>query len=93
MERVAAEFNNRNRTDSKNPVRTIPGREHQILQSNSHKCGKKTKVEQKTENLQTENNGSLKEKNKGGRPKGKKDSVPRKSRSDKGKARGHYNRK
>ena len=93
LERVAAEFNNRNRTDSKNPVRTIPGREHQILQSNSHKCGKKTKVEQKTENLQTENNGSLKEKNKGGRPKGKKDSVPRKSRSDKGKARGHYNRK
>ncbi len=90
LERVAAEFNSRNRTDSKNPVRTIPGREHQVLQSNSHKRGRKPKVEQKPENLQVENN-EPKEKNKGGRPKGKKDSVPRKSRSDKGKARGHYN--
>ena len=93
LERLAGEFNDRSKTDSKNPVRSVPGREHQILQSNTHKPGRKPKYGKTAADTSLTAADQPKEKNKGGRPKGKKDSAPRKPRSDKGKVRGHYNRK
>ena len=93
LERLSAEFNRRNRTDSKNPVRSIPGRDSEVLQTNTHKRGRKPKAEESPKGVSSTSTDHPGEKSKGGRPKGKKDSAPRKPRSDKGKPRGHYNRK
>ena len=43
-ERLAGEFNDCSKTDSHNPVRSAAGREHQILQSSSHRPGRKPKA-------------------------------------------------
>lgn len=93
LERIAAEFNGRNKTDSKNPVRSIPGRENDVLRTNTHKRGRKAKAETKASEEAKGDLDQPKEKSKGGRPKGKKDTVPRKPRSDKGKVRGPYTKK
>lgn len=89
LEKLARSFNDRNRTDSKNPYRVLPNKDQPIIRKNSHKKGKpivNTSTDITDNSL--ENN-----KSKGGRPKGKKDSAPRQSRSDKGKPRSHYNKR
>ena len=79
--------------DAKNPVRSIPGRENDVLRTNTHKRGRTAKTETKAGEGATGDLDQPKEKSKGGRPKGKKDTVPRKPRSDKGKVRGPYTKK
>ena len=94
LERMAQDFNKRNRNDSKNPVRKLPESDVPIAKQNTHKRGRPslknsndTIVIEKGDNQDDiGNNSSVK--SKGGRPKGRKDSQPRKPRSDKGKKRG-----
>ena len=83
FEHYARDFNTRNNTASHNPERKLPDKDAPLIVSNSHKRGRPAKIE--SENNQYED---PKVKSKGGRPKGKKDSIPRKPRSDKGKKRG-----
>ena len=95
LERLAAQFNDRSRTDSRNPVRSVPAGDFPVMRRNSHQVGKHVSSPGKTAS-DIPDDGSVrdeslpKEKSKGGRPKGKKDSKPRKGRSDKGKIRGSY---
>ena len=90
LELLTNSFNDRKRTDCKNPIRNLPSDEISIVHSNSHKRGKNSIT--KIENNSSSNNVNINvtEKSKGGRPKGKKDQKPRKQRSDKGKLRGSY---
>ena len=89
LQRIALEFNKRNKTDSKNPDRTLPKQKVPVIHNNTHRKGpapseQKQKAAPATSDPSAENVS----KNKGGRPKGKTDSKPRKPRSDKGKPRG-----
>ena len=89
FERMARDYNNRKNKDSNNQYREL-NRDIPIIHSNTRKVGRPVSVntadinqsEDRTENCQSS------DKSKGGRPKGKKDTVPRKPRSDKGKKRG-----
>ena len=95
LELLAAQFSDRSRTDSKNPVRSLPASDFPVMRRNSHQVGKHAAPAGKTasdipDDGSAQDDGLLKEKSKGGRPKGKKDSKPRKGRSDKGKIRGSY---
>ena len=83
FEYYARDFNARNNTASQNPERTLPDKDTPLIISNSHKRGRLAKSESESNQYEEP---SIK--SKGGRPKGKKDSVPRKPRSDKGKKRG-----
>ena len=97
IERIASEFNSRNRTDSKNPNRILPQTKSPIIQENTHIRGRtvsstsdkqvSTETSKDDDSLNTQ---TIVVKSKGGRPQGKKDSKPRKRRSDKGKKRGSY---
>ena len=89
LERLAIKFNDRSKTDSKNPVRAIPESGAPVIRSNSHIHGKPA-AKKEHKDSDSSDDGAKKEKSKGGRPKGKKDSKPRKGRSDKGKSRGSY---
>ena len=80
LERLATEYNERNKKDHKEPNRLLPQTRTPVIRENSHKKGRTKKA--------TELKTTSGEKNKGGRPKGRKDSKPRKPRSDKGKLRG-----
>ena len=93
LERIAAECNGRNKTDSKNPVRSIPGRENDVLRTNTHKRGRKAKPQTKATEEAKGDIDHPKEKSNVGRPKGKKHTVPRKTRSEKGKVRVPYIKK
>lgn len=93
IERLARDFNERNRTDQKNPVRKLPTDKTPIMKINSHKTGRHNSESLQTTRISEAENFSdhsteIKTKNLGGRPIGKKDSKPRKPRSDKGKLRG-----
>ena len=80
IERIAQEYNSRNNTDARNPDRRLPYDRKPVIKTNSHKRGRPRKQ-------RPESDGAASEqivKSKGGRPKGKKDSKPRKPRSDKG---------
>ena len=80
IERIAQEYNSRNNTDARNPDRRLPYDRKPVIKTNSHKRGRPRKQ-------RPESDGTASEqivKSKGGRPKGKKDSKPRKPRSDKG---------
>lgn len=83
FEHYARDFNARNNTASHNPGRKLADKTAPLIVINSHKKGRAPKSESES-NQQEE----TKVKSKGGRPKGKKDSIPRKPRSDKGKKRG-----
>ena len=86
FEGIARDFNQRNKTASKNPVRKLCQQDTPRIIENSHKKGRrKTIDESATENIKQQQNSP---KSKGGRRKGSKDSKPRKPRSDKGKKRG-----
>ena len=92
IEYLARDFNNRNKSATKNPERKLPEKKEPLIIENSHKRGPKKSVNNgsvdnstSTDNLQTS------AKSKGGRPKGKKDAKPRKPRSDKGHKRGPRN--
>jgi hypothetical protein len=88
FERLSRDFNNRNNTLTKNPERKLPDKETPLIVRNSHKKGRPPK-EQSTRNEKPNSTfASNVIKSKGGRPKGRKDSKPRKPRSDKGKIRG-----
>ena len=87
FERIARDFNKRNKTASKNPERKLSQHETPIIIENSHKKGRrKTIVESAEENIEQQQSDIPK--SKGGRPKGSRDLKPRKPRSDKGKKRG-----
>ena len=90
IERLARSFNDRNRKDSKNPDRALPDRETPVILTNSRKRGRKSKNELMVEGSATSIGvpSQSNPKSKGGRPIGKRDSKPRKPRSDKGKKRG-----
>ena len=92
LEILAREFNNRSNTDSKNPDRRFAKNTTSLVHANTHKRGKaNVKLEAKeTDDTQSTSDLSVpvRSKSKGGRPKGKKDSKPRKPRSDKGIKRG-----
>ena len=97
IERIAREFNSRNRTDSKNPNRILPQTKTPVIQENTHIRGRiasttsaKTTITEIPEDDSLSNPQSITVKSKGGRPLGKKDSKPRKERSDKGKRRGPH---
>lgn len=83
----AQETNHRLNRAVNSPVHLMPPKDHIPETSNSHKRGRKPK-----NNLSQQEampiTGENAEKNKGGRPKGSKDTKPRKQRSDKGKPRG-----
>ena len=88
FEYYARDFNKRNNTSSHDPERKLPDREKPVIVYNSHKKGRRPKSEtivNTTEEIEKEEQQT---KSKGGRPKGKRDSAPRKTRSDKGKKRG-----
>jgi hypothetical protein len=90
IERLAREYNKRD-SSIKNPDRRLPDQKGPLLQSNTHKRGRpslKNKEKEVPDNVQEELQGEAPARSKGGRPKGSKDSKPRKPRSDKGKARG-----
>ena len=90
FEHLSRDFNARNNTASKNPERSLPDRKTPLIITNSHKKGRQPKSQQSIND--TASNSAAQQnlgiKSKGGRPKGKKDSKPRKPRSDKGKKRG-----
>lgn len=91
LEKLAQEYNNRNRTDSKNPERSMPSAERPVTRINSRRVGRPPKnagFENTKDEENSESSQAAPVKSKGGRPKGCKDSKPRKSRSDKGKTRG-----
>jgi hypothetical protein len=82
IEYLARDFNNRNKNATKNQERKLPEKKEPLIIENSHKRGPKKSVNNgsvdnstSTDNLQTS------AKSKGGRPKGKKDTKLRKSRS------------
>lgn len=83
IERLARSFNERSRTDAKNPDRSMPDKDESVMRRNSHRRGRTAAPKTKTESAPVN-----KEKSRGGRPKGSKDSKPRKTRSDKGRLRG-----
>ena len=80
LERIAREYNSRSNTDAKSPDRRLPDDRKPVIQSNTHKRGRPRKI---TPAIAESEDGD-RVKSKGGRPKGKKDSKPRKPRSDKG---------
>ena len=80
LERIAREYNSRGNTDAKNPDRRLSDDKKTVIQSNTHKRGRPRKITP----VIAEGEGGDRVKSKGGRPKGKKDSKPRKPRSDKG---------
>ena len=80
LERIAREYNSRSNTDAKNPDRRLSDDKKTVIQSNTHKRGRPRKITP----VIAEGEGGDRVKSKGGRPKGKKDSKPRKPRSDKG---------
>lgn len=95
FEHLAREFNTRNNTASKDPERKLPDKKIPLIITNSHKRGRQPKAQQDNDDTPS-NSVSQPEsmpKSKGGRPKGKTDSKPRKPRSDKGKKRGPRNNK
>ena len=86
LERIAAEYSSRSRADERNPDRRLPDDGRPLTRSNSHRRGRPPKAApEKSENGGV-SGGDAPEtvKSKGGRPKGKKDSKPRKPRSDRG---------
>ena len=90
LERIAAEYSSRSRADERNPDRRLPDDGRPLTRSNSHRRGRPPKAApEKSENGGV-SGGDAPEtvKSKGGRPKGKKDSKPRKPRSDRGVPRG-----
>ena len=90
MERLAREYNKRG-GNIKNPDRRLSDRKAPLLQPNTHKRGRhplKEEVPVLPDDGKPALNDAVPAKSKGGRPKGSKDSKPRKTRSDKGKARG-----
>lgn len=90
MERLSREYNKRD-SSIKNPDRRLPVQKIPLVQVNTHKRGRpslKDKVNAAADDVQKEVKDEAPAKSKGGRPKGSKDSKPRKPRSDKGKARG-----
>ena len=91
FEHLSRDFNVRNNTASKNPERVLPDRKKPLIVTNSHKRGRRPKTQQDNESSDDTKQLEPAVKSKGGRPKGKKDSKPRKPRSDKGKKRGPRN--
>ncbi len=92
FERLSRDYNARNNTASKNPERTLPDNSAPVIVTNSHKKGRRPKTQQDNkESGDVVNHLEPAVKSKGGRPKGKKDSKPRKPRSDKGRKRGPRN--
>ena len=86
LERIAAEYSSRSRADARDPDRRIPDDGNTLTRANSHRRGRPPKAApEKSENGGV-SGGDAPEtvKSKGGRPKGKKDSKPRKPRSDRG---------
>ena len=92
IEHIAIEFNARNRTDAKNPNRMIPMNKTPVIQNNTHKRGRVSTASSEKDTTESTIDFQI-EKSKVGRPKGKKDSTPRKARSDKGKKRGPHKNK
>ena len=88
FEYYARDFNKRNNTSSHNPERKLPDKEMPVIVYNSHKKGRRSKGETVVDVPANDERKEQSTKSKGGRPKGKKDSVHRKPRSDKGKKRG-----
>ena len=88
FEYYARDFNKRNNTSSHNPERKLPDKEMPVIVYNSHKKGRRSISETVADVSADDEKKEQPTKSKGGRPKGKKDSVPRKPRSDKGKKRG-----
>ena len=89
MERFAREYNKRD-SSIKNPDRRLPDKKLPLIQPNTRKRGRhpmKEKASVMFDSAQSEFNDVSPAKSKGGRPKGSKDSKPRKPRSDKGKPR------
>ncbi len=94
LEQLASDFNRRNKTDSYNPERALPVKPVPKARINSRKAGRPPGTS--TESTDDSKKGpaiersdiSAKVKSKGGRPRGTKDTKPRKPRSDKGKKRG-----
>lgn len=90
FEHMSRDFNARNNAASKNPERRLPDRKAPLIITNSHKKGRPPKTQQGNNDTVSDgaNHPEPEIKSKGGRPKGKKDSKPRKPRSDKGRKRG-----
>ena len=86
LERIAAEYSSRSRADARNPDRRIPDDGNTLTRANSHRRGRPRKAApEKSENGRVSGGDATEAvKPKGGRPKGKKDSKPRKPRSDRG---------
>ena len=86
LERIAAEYSSRSRADERNPDRRLPDDGRPLTRSNSHRRGRPPKAApEKSENGGVSGGDATEAvKSKGGRPKGKKDSKPRKPRSDRG---------
>jgi hypothetical protein len=94
MERLAREYNKRG-GNIKNPDRRLSDKKAPLLQPNTHKRGRHPSKEEAPalpDDGKSALNDAVPTKSKGGRPKGSKDSKPRKTRSDKGKARGKLSR-
>ena len=90
--RMAREYAARSSSAFGNSGQTMPGKYTPVIIPNSHKRGrKKVKPDRDPSDGQAQES-EAKPKSKGGRPAGKKDSVPRKPRSDKGKIRGPRNK-
>ena len=98
IERMARAFNDRQRKDCKNPVREFPNKSEAVIRQNTHKRGRPPKNAQAdspaASSAATEPTPAGQErpsaaagKSRGGRPKGRKDTKPRKPRSDKGRPR------
>ena len=85
LEHMAREYNRRNNKDAKNPDRTLPPDRSPLIVKNSHRKGRRSTRQVSAETAEEQ---PAREKSKGGRPKGSKDTSPRKPRSDKGKKRG-----
>ena len=90
LESLAREYNRRSRKDSQNPDRTFSRRETSYIRTNTHQKGKRASTQKSSNEQGAPIEVALQQeaKSKGGRPKGKKDSKPRKPRSDKGVKRG-----
>jgi hypothetical protein len=88
FEYLSRDFNSRNKTLAKDPERKLPDKETPLIVINSHKKGRPPKQQSTNDEKTNSTVESEVIKSKGGRPKGKKDSKPRKPRSDKGKIRG-----
>ena len=90
FEYLARDFNNRNKTATKNPERSLPDKTEPLIVKNSHKRGRARQPENSKTVADSTSDGSSESevKSKGGRPLGAKDTKPRKPRSDKGHIRG-----